>query len=260
VAALVAAFTSITRTLDGLRLQQPEVYVMSAAYIMLAMILDGLDGVVARGIGGTSDFGAELDTFVDFTAFGVAPATLIYAISLGSGNPFLYYVIPCLIVISGATRLARFRVMDPLRGQGGFTGLPITINAAWIAFAVFSSATYFSGVDTLLSGGYSLAFFGTILVLIGLQLSTIIYPKIVKNLIVFFALNFLVMLVWLTRAHVGAGLPFILLIGGAGFVALPIAGRVRFRLRRVPFLAADTGDANAAEQDLSGLLVAETSE
>lgn len=259
----MAAFTSITRTLDGLRLQQPEIFVMSAVYIMLAMILDGLDGVIARTIGGTSDFGAELDTFVDFTAFGLAPAILIYAISLSTGNAILYYIMPCLIVISGATRLARFRVMDPLRGQGGFTGLPITINAAWISLAVFYSGMNLSGVEALVNSRFSLVFFVIILMLIGLQLSTLIYPKLVKNLFIFFGLISLLILVWLLRAHFGAGLAVVMLLGGAGFVTFPILTRVQFKLMRMAVSSGEAWDVeedNPSEQDLLGLLVAETSE
>ena len=231
---------------------------ISAAYIMLAMILDGLDGVIARGIGGTSEFGAELDTFVDFTAFGLAPAILVYAISLPMGNAILYYVMPCLIVISGATRLARFRVMDPLRGQGGFTGLPITINAAWIAMAIFSSGTYLSGVETLVESRYSLVFFPVIFLLIVLQLSTLIYPKIVKNLVIFFSLIGLLVLVWALRAHLGAALAVMLTVGGAGFVLLPIAGKIRSRLRRTADTPLDEEDMTS-DQELLGMLAAETS-
>lgn len=260
MAALVAAFTSIMRTLDGLRLQQPEIYVMSAVYIMLAMVFDGLDGVIARAINGTSDFGAELDTFVDLTGFGVAPAVLIHAIALPSGNPVLYYLIPCLIVISGATRLARFRVMDPLRGQGGFTGLPITINAAWTAFAVFSSSLYLSGVELLIESIYAPAFFGIIVMLISLQLSTIIYPKIVKNLYVFFGLNSLLLLMWLMRTNLGVGFSFIMLLGGAGFVLLPIAGVVRQRRRHRLVLTSSMAETVETGPDLSSLLLTDSSE
>ncbi len=243
-----------------MRLERPEIYVMSAAYIMLAMILDGLDGVIARGIGGTSDFGSELDTFVDFTAFGLAPALLVYAISLPTGNSALYYLVPSLIVISGATRLARFRVMDPLRGQGGFTGLPITINAAWISFSVFASATYDSGVGTLVSGRYAPAFFGTIIALIGLQLSTIVYPKIVKNLVVFFALNTLLVVVWLTRTHLGVGLASLLALGGTGFVFVPLLKAIRLRARTAPMSTSCTEDVGASEQNLLPLLATDSSE
>ena len=90
--------------------------------IYLAWIFDSFDGAVARWVRGTSAFGAELDTFVDFLSFSVAPALLVFAVTL-PGEPLSFRVLfPTLMVASGAMRLSKFRVTDTERGLKGYTG------------------------------------------------------------------------------------------------------------------------------------------
>ena len=130
LAAMLCGFFSILLALEG-----EASYLLSAQFIMLAMILDGIDGKVARLLKGTSAFGAELDTYVDMTAFGLAPAILIYQVALQRHDDWRI-VMTALVVLSGMIRLARFKVKDPLRGQGGYCGLPITVSAGWVAIFV----------------------------------------------------------------------------------------------------------------------------
>jgi CDP-diacylglycerol--serine O-phosphatidyltransferase len=129
LAALLCAFFSIVQSAHGN-------YMLSAQLIMLCLILDGLDGNLARLFKGTTKFGAELDTFVDITAYGLAPAMLIYEIAAKDFG-FWGMVLVSITVVSGALRLSRFRVADPFRGQRGYCGLPITVNAGWVAMFVF---------------------------------------------------------------------------------------------------------------------------
>lgn len=127
-AALVAGVSSLLAASAGS-------LVLSAKLIMLSMILDGLDGHVARLMKRTTAFGAELDTFVDIISFGVAPAFLAWQAALHQfGVPGILLV--CLMVASGASRLARFRLVNPDRGQRGYTGLPITVLAGWMSMVV----------------------------------------------------------------------------------------------------------------------------
>jgi CDP-diacylglycerol--serine O-phosphatidyltransferase len=82
--------------------------------VVLAGIFDGLDGRMARLLGGTSKFGAELDSLSDFAAFGVAPAILVYYWSLRYGGGIGWAV--CLLYTTCcALRLARFNtaIGDP---------------------------------------------------------------------------------------------------------------------------------------------------
>ncbi|MDP6847917.1 MAG: CDP-alcohol phosphatidyltransferase family protein, partial [Kiritimatiellia bacterium] len=83
IVAMLSGFLSILVTMEGIRTGEPYPYYRWAAQlIMLAMILDGIDGNVARALRGQSEFGGELDTYVDMTAFGIAPAILIFAVTL----------------------------------------------------------------------------------------------------------------------------------------------------------------------------------
>ena len=115
-------------------------FYMGALLILGAMILDGLDGTTARLLKAESQFGAEFDTFVDITAFGLAPAMLVYfylfhdfTAVMGAGVHTLGALLGVAIVLSGALRLARFKVVDTDHGMGGYTGMPITVNALCLA-------------------------------------------------------------------------------------------------------------------------------
>lgn len=115
-------------------------FYMGAVLILGAMILDGLDGTFARLLKAESQFGAEFDTFVDITAFGVAPAMLIYFYlfhDFSAAAPAAIHTRGALlcvaIVLSGALRLARFKVVDDDHGMSGYTGMPITVNALCLA-------------------------------------------------------------------------------------------------------------------------------
>lgn len=95
----------------------------AAIMVIISMLLDGLDGRVARMLKTESDFGKELDSLCDVVSFGVAPAVIAYIAvfdNLGLGGWLLTAIFP----ICGALRLARFNVVPSEPGY--FTGLPIT--------------------------------------------------------------------------------------------------------------------------------------
>jgi CDP-diacylglycerol--serine O-phosphatidyltransferase len=99
--------------------------------VLIAAILDGLDGKVARMTNSASDFGIQYDSLSDLVAFGVAPAVLFYRYFIGSDNPFqLYYFLPVMFLLCGAIRLARFNITASIYGKRHFTGLPIPAAAA----------------------------------------------------------------------------------------------------------------------------------
>ncbi len=131
-AAMVCGVTSIIISSIG----GDNNFYLAAQLIMLGMILDGLDGTCARWLKAESAFGAELDTFVDITCFGIAPALLVYHAALHAYGTW-GLVLACAIVMSGALRLARFKVVDAAHhGQQGYTGMPITANAGLLALLV----------------------------------------------------------------------------------------------------------------------------
>ena len=97
--------------------------------IVVAGVLDGLDGRIARALGATSRFGAELDSLSDFVCFGVSPAVVVYLWSL-SGTGGLGWALALLFAVCCALRLARFNVgLDQavpkkVGGQDFFVGVP----------------------------------------------------------------------------------------------------------------------------------------
>ncbi len=109
--ALCLGLTAIRLAYEG-RLE-PAVYA-----IVVAALLDGVDGRFARLLKGTSRFGAELDTLADFVNFGVAPALILYRFVLFN-VPGLGWIVALIFAIAMGLRLARFNVMldDPNRPE-----------------------------------------------------------------------------------------------------------------------------------------------
>jgi CDP-diacylglycerol--serine O-phosphatidyltransferase len=95
----------------------------AALLVFLALLLDSLDGRVARALNAQSDFGKELDSLSDVVSFGVAPAFIMYQAAFVSIEPALAWSVTAIFPICGALRLARFNVRDGLPGY--FVGLPI---------------------------------------------------------------------------------------------------------------------------------------
>lgn len=106
---------------------------LAAILIIVAAIIDRMDGKIARKFDAVSDFGKELDSLSDLISFGVAPAVVIWKAGL-SVMGFWGYVLILIFVIAGAFRLARFNVINL---QGSFMGMPITIAGALLAFSLF---------------------------------------------------------------------------------------------------------------------------
>lgn len=95
----------------------------AAIMVIVAMLLDGLDGRVARALNVQSEFGKELDSLSDVISFGVAPAFVIYAVAFQEVNPLAAWTVTAFFPICGALRLARFNVVTG--SPGYFIGLPI---------------------------------------------------------------------------------------------------------------------------------------
>lgn len=96
----------------------------AALLVIIAMLLDGLDGRVARALNAASEFGKELDSLSDVISFGVAPAFIMYqAAYMEVTPPALAWIATVIFPICGALRLARFNVQAGVPGY--FIGLPI---------------------------------------------------------------------------------------------------------------------------------------
>jgi CDP-diacylglycerol---serine O-phosphatidyltransferase len=118
--ALCAGMTAIRLALKGH-------FEAAATAIIIAGILDGLDGRIARLLKGTSPFGAQLDSLADFISFGVAPAILLYIWTMESLQS-LGWALVLLYGVCCALRLARFNTQIgaelPPYAYNFFTGVP----------------------------------------------------------------------------------------------------------------------------------------
>src|SRR4051794_14758957 len=163
-------FVSLMKSFEGAMLMARQLpgaeaqFMMAAQFIGLAVLMDGLDGRIARMTNTTSDFGREMDSMSDAIGFGVAPAVLGFAWGFHgmdtSGNAFvkdhllrLAYFVCFLYLLSGCARLARFNITtNPVPKNPGrpdrkyFVGLPIPAAAGLVAAVVYAA------------GGYSLRF------------------------------------------------------------------------------------------------------
>ncbi|WP_219341390.1 CDP-diacylglycerol--serine O-phosphatidyltransferase [Nevskia soli] len=134
-------------------------FAFAAQMIGLAILLDGLDGRIARLTNTTSDFGREMDSLSDVISFGLAPALLAYTWGsqfIGGEMPLLSdqlsraaKLITFLFLLCGSARLARFNVTkNPMPKNPGrpnrkyFVGLPIPAAAGLIAATVFAADGY----------------------------------------------------------------------------------------------------------------------
>ena len=95
----------------------------AAITVIIGMLMDGLDGRVARMLNAQSEFGKELDSLSDVITFGVAPAFIMYVVTLQNLD-IIGIIITAIFPICGALRLARFNVQAGVPGY--FIGLPIT--------------------------------------------------------------------------------------------------------------------------------------
>jgi CDP-diacylglycerol--serine O-phosphatidyltransferase len=127
LAALCSGLTAIRFGLQG----QMKLAVIA---IIVAAILDTLDGRVARRLGVTSRFGAELDSLSDFLCFGVSPALVLYLVSLKDAGA-LGWVVTLMFPMCSALRLARFNTAldadtpPPAWTGAYFTGVPAPAGA-----------------------------------------------------------------------------------------------------------------------------------
>ncbi len=119
--ALCAGLTAIRFAVHGM-------WKEAVLSTVLAAILDGLDGRVARLLQGTSKFGAELDSLSDFVSFGVAPAMVLYFWTMQGAGGYGWAMV-LLFSVCCALRLARFNTMIgepdlPPYAYNFFTGVP----------------------------------------------------------------------------------------------------------------------------------------
>jgi CDP-diacylglycerol--serine O-phosphatidyltransferase len=132
-AALFAGFYAITAAFNGR-------FEVAAVSIFIAMILDGLDGRVARLTNTQSAFGAEYDSMADMISFGAAPALVAYIWSLATLGK-IGWVAAFVHAAGAALRLARFNTQIATADKRYFQGLPSPSAAAILAGFIWFSET-----------------------------------------------------------------------------------------------------------------------
>jgi CDP-diacylglycerol---serine O-phosphatidyltransferase len=139
--ALCSGVTAIRLGIDGR-------YELAVGAVIIAVVLDAVDGRVARLLKGQSKFGAELDSLADFVNFGVTPAVLLHLWSLHQLKNLGWLVCLCLAICC-ALRLARFNVMaddpdKPAWTSNFFTGIPAPAGAGLAMLPMYMG---FLGID-----------------------------------------------------------------------------------------------------------------
>ncbi len=223
--SLFAGFYSIAATYNGQ-------FEKAAMAIIAGVVLDGLDGRVARMTRTTTRFGVEYDSLADLVSFGVAPAFLVYGWALSQFGRW-GWLAAFLYLICGALRLARFNVQINTVEKGQFNGLPIPAAATFVA-SIILLFYYLGG-----SGGFKhLALLLAIYVLAFLMVSTVKYNSF-KDLEAFRRRPFNTLVVFIFLALLLAAEPqvMIFLFTSAYVVSGPIGelvDAIRHRRGKLP--------------------------
>ncbi len=163
---LLCGFLSVIASIN-------EQYVQAALAILIAVVLDCLDGKVARMTKSTSAFGLEYDSLADLLSFGLAPGLLLYAWTLRLFGP-IGWLAAFAFLICGALRLARFNVQAATSQRSTFIGLPIPAAAGVIASTVLLSQQFYGDLASV-DPGRLLSMVVTMFVLALLMVSNVRY-------------------------------------------------------------------------------------
>lgn len=223
-AALFAGFYSIVASIQGR-------YELAAVAVFVAMILDSLDGRVARMTNTQSAFGAEYDSLSDLVSFGLAPGLLMYQWALmhfkemGIAWGKVGWLAAFIYVACAALRLARFNTMIGKADKRFFTGLPspaaaaLMIGTVWVfhdsevqgrnfmfpallitltaGLLMVSNFSFYSFKD--IDFRNKVPFVVGVLIILGLSLATIHPPTVIFTVFLIYAASGPVM--WVYRRY-----------------------------------------------------------
>jgi CDP-diacylglycerol--serine O-phosphatidyltransferase len=131
---MVCGLKSLEYTMNG-------DFTLAAWMIILACVFDGLDGKIARLARAQSLFGVNFDSLADLTAFGIAPALLIYRLPYLIDSRLTVFIIYAVFT---AVRLARYNVQALRKEKGDFTGIPAPA-AGWIMASTYLLLRWIAG-------------------------------------------------------------------------------------------------------------------
>lgn len=150
--AMFAGFYAIVAAIDGN-------FQAAAVSLFVAMLMDGLDGRVARMTSTESEFGKEYDSLSDMVSFGLAPALVVYQWGVERISEYgvawgrLGWAAAFMYAVSCALRLARFNTSELATGKRYFQGLPSPSAAALVAAMVWIGAKLdLEGISVLALG------------------------------------------------------------------------------------------------------------
>ncbi len=200
--------------------------------IIVAGVLDGLDGRIARMLRGESRFGAELDSLSDVIAFGVSPAVVIYLWSL-QHMPQFGWTITLTHAGCCALRLARFNAQidateQPRKAAGYFTGIPAPAAAGTLLTPIYLWLA--TGLDTFRSPFVVAPWTAIIALLMVSDLPTFSWSSLRLRRGVRFSA--LVAIFFLAGALIGAPWPTLSILSITYLVMIPVAFRSYRRVKR----------------------------
>jgi CDP-diacylglycerol---serine O-phosphatidyltransferase len=132
---------SLCAGLTAIRMAIEQRFDMAIALVVIAALLDGIDGRLARALKAQSRFGAELDSLADFVNFGVAPAVLLFIWGLGNLPRGFGWIVALVFALAMGLRLARFNslidVEKPKWQSNYFTGIPAPAGAIAVLLPLY---------------------------------------------------------------------------------------------------------------------------
>jgi len=178
-------------------------YELAVIAIIAAAFFDLFDGMLARMVKSSSDFGVQLDSLSDVVSFGAAPSFLIYQVELYKYD-VIGIILSSLPLVFGAFRLARFNSqIEDINVKADFKGLPIPVAALTIATYVYN---FGKTGDMVMHNTYFLV--ALVLLVSFLMVSTVKYnalPKIFKFKLVYKILVMILIAVAITALYLTNG-------------------------------------------------------
>lgn len=212
----LVTLASLCIALSAIRYSISGDFLHASAFLLFAGFMDGVDGRLARFLNSSSDFGAQLDSLVDFVNFGVTPGFVIYAwVNSYQDIRGLDWALVLFFAVCGAIRLARFNVdlnekqENEIIEKYFFKGIPAPVGAAMTMLPMVLTYEFGEGFysDPILVIAYT----ASLAVLMASRVPTISIKKIpIKNEYAYLTLLILGSIIvglvvepWLTLAIIG---------------------------------------------------------
>ncbi|MDH5180315.1 MAG: CDP-diacylglycerol--serine O-phosphatidyltransferase [Gammaproteobacteria bacterium] len=160
-ASLFTGFFAIVAAID-------HRFESAAIAIFIAMLMDGIDGRVARMTHTESDFGAEYDSLSDMISFGIGPALVVYGWALNTMGK-LGWLVAFIYTAGAALRLARFNTQVGIADKAYFQGLPSPAAAGIVAGLVWVGETQLASSPLLDNVAMGLTFWAGVLMVSNLR-------------------------------------------------------------------------------------------